>query len=355
MPYMNGLYGNPSSVHRYGRLARNALEQARVQVAQLVGAQPRQVIFTSGGTEANNFALRGVLCRLSPASFAVSSIEHASILAPARLMAKQGWQLDELRVNCDGRLLTSALLSALTDATKFVSIMSANNETGVIQDIGGLVAAAKADKPELIFHSDACQLAGKAALNFAQLDLDLMSISSHKIYGPQGVGALVVKSRVDLAPLIVGGGQERQQRSGTENLACLVGFGMAAEVAGEKIRLRAEHCYALKKQLIERLQSLPGVSIFSQHENSLANTLMFALRGIEGETLLMQLDKKGFAVSSGSACDSGSSEPSHVLLAMSVEPEIAKSAIRVSFGEQNTREEVSQFIDALTDIRQQFT
>jgi len=352
MPYMSGLYGNPSSVHRYGRLTRDALEQARMQVASLVGAQAKEIIFTSGGTEANNLAITGVLANRKKSRFAISAIEHASLMAPSRLMVEQGWQLDMIPVDAQGIVTDNALKAAISDTTQMVSVMAANNETGVLQSLSTLVDNAKNVKSDVLFHSDACQLAGKMPINFAALRLDLLSLSSHKLYGPQGAGALVVGSHVDLAPLIVGGGQEKQKRSGTENLLAIVGFGAAAELAARQMQQRKSHVSELQTQLIEQLKVLQGIVIFSLEAPRLPNTVMFAMSGIEGESLLMQLDRKGFAVSSGSACDSGSTEPSHVLLAMSVKPEIAKGAIRVSFGEQNTNDDVFQLIEALRDIKQ---
>jgi len=354
MPYMTGLYGNPSSVHRYGRLTRDALEQARMQVANLLGAQPQEVIFTSGGTEANNLAIRGVLANAPQTDFAISAIEHASVMAPAQLMAKQGWQLNTIPVSSQGVVKADELQAAITESTQLLSVMAANNETGVLQNIAKLVEAAKAVKSDVLFHSDACQMVGKMPINFAKTKLDLMSLSSHKLYGPLGAGALVVKSHVDLAPLIVGGGQEKQRRSGTENLLALVGFGAAAELAATEVTRRQTHLMGLQTQLVEQLKNMQGVTVFSQAVARLPNTLMFALNAIDGEMLLMQLDKKGFAVSSGSACDSARTDPSHVLLAMDVKPETAKGAIRVSFGEQNTSDDVLQLIKALNDIKQQF-
>lgn len=354
MPYMTGLYGNPSSVHRFGRLTRDALEQARMQVANLVGAQPKEVVFTSGGTEANNLAIHGVLANRLKSGFAISDIEHASLIAPSKLMVERGWQLDMIPVNSQGVVTSEALQTVVNDTTQMVSVMAANNETGVLQDLSDLVDKAKSLSKNVIFHSDACQMAGKIPLDFAQLKLDLMSLSSHKLYGPLGAGALVVGSHVDLAPLIVGGGQEKQKRSGTQNLLSLVGFGAAAELAARDMQQRQNHVFELQTKLVEQLREMQGVEVFSQDVACLPNTVMFSLTGIEGEALLMLLDRKGFAVSSGSACDSGNAEPSHVLLAMSVKPEVAKGAIRVSFGEQNTSDDVFQFIEALEDIKQQF-
>jgi len=354
MPYLKGIYGNPSSVHRFGRLTRDALEQARMQVANLLGAQPKDVIFTSGGTEANNLAIRGTLiAQATKSEFAISAIEHASLIAPSKLMTEQGWRLNTIPVDSQGVVTEQALQASLTDTTQLVSIMAANNETGVLQEIGALVESAKAINPGMLFHTDACQVAGKMPINFAELKLDLMSVSSHKLYGPLGAGALVVAGHVDLAPQIVGGGQEKQKRSGTENLLSIVGFGAAAELASRTLQQRQSAMFELQTQLIESLKTMQGVSLFSLDAPRLPNTVMFAMNGIDGEALLMQLDRKGFAVSSGSACDSGKTDPSHVLLAMGVAAQTARGSIRVSFGEQNTRHDVQQFIAALDEIKQQ--
>jgi len=354
MPYMTGLYGNPSSVHRFGRLTRDALEQARMQVANLLGAQPKEVIFTSGGTEANNLAIRGGLTTNPVKSqFAISAIEHASLIAPSKLMTEQGWRLNTIPVDSQGVVTEKALQESIADTTQLVSIMAANNESGVLQDIGALVESAKVINRKLLFHTDACQIIGKMPINFAELKLDLMSVSSHKLYGPLGAGALVVAGHVDLAPQIVGGGQEKQKRSGTENLMSIVGFGAAAELASGVMQQRQSAALDLQTRLIESLKTMQGVTIFSLDAPRLPNTVMFALSGIDGEALLMQLDRKGFAVSSGSACDSGKTDPSHVLLAMSVAAQTARGAIRVSFGEQNTSDDVQQFIAALDEIKQQ--
>ncbi len=354
MPYMSGIYGNPSSVHRFGRMTRDALEQARSQVATLAGAQTSEVVFTSGGTEANNLAIKGTLANLRPGRFAVSAIEHACLLEPARQMEKQGWPLDMIPVNTQGQVDVDNLPSVIHADTRLMSVMAANNETGVLQDIAALVKQARSLNGEILCHSDACQIAGKLPISFSELQLDLMSMSSHKLYGPQGAGALIVSRHVDLAAQISGGGQEKNRRSGTENLAAIVGFGAAAEIAAATMEQRRQHTLALQQQLIEQLQQLQDVVVFSVDVPRLPNTVQFSVPGIDGETLLMQLDRKGFAVSSGSACDSGKTDPSHVLMAMSVDREIARGAIRVSFGEQNTGEQVSQFVEALVSIRQQF-
>ncbi len=354
MPYMTGIYGNPSSVHRFGRLVRNALDQARAQVASLVDAEVNQVVFTSGGTEANNLAIKGTLKGLQPGRFAIGSTEHACLIEPAQYIARQGWYLDMIPVNAQGQVVVDNLPTSIAADTQLMSVMAANNETGVLQDIAALVDRARQINPQILIHSDACQMAGKLPFSYREAGLNLMSLSSHKIYGPQGAGALIVDRRVDLQPQIIGGGQESTRRSGTENLAAIVGFGAAAELAQQRLEQRAQHTSSLRVQLVTALQAMTGVVIFSNEVACLPNTLQFSVEGIDGETLLMQLDRQGFAVSSGSACHSERAEPSHVLLAMGVETQLARGAIRVSFGEQNTTQEVSQFIEALESIRQQF-
>lgn len=354
LPYMSGIYGNPSSVHRFGRLARNALEHARTQVASLLGAQPNQVVFTSGGTEANNLAIKGGAGSLETGRYAISAIEHASLMGPAQQVQQAGWQLDMIPVNTQGQVEVDTLGDVIRPDTRLMSIMAANNETGALQDVSGLVESARSINPEIICHSDACQLAGKLPVSFESLRLDLMTVSSHKLYGPQGAGALIVSRHIDLVPQITGGGQESNRRSGTENLAAIVGFGAAAELAMTRMEQRRQQVAALQQQLLQQLDAMAGVTVFSRQVPRLPNTVQFSVEGIDGETLLMQLDRKGFAVSSGSACNSAKTEPSHVLMAMGVDAQTARGAIRVSFGEQNTDEQVAQFVEALVSIRQQF-
>jgi len=348
MPYLQSVYGNPSSVHRYGRLTRDAIEQARVQVARLAGAQPGQVIFTSGGTEANNLAINGPLAHRTPARLAVSKIEHASLMEAAKNLSHSGWQLDLIDVDASCRVIEEQLTSALHADTQLVSVMLANNETGVLQDIDKLAGLAR-DKG-VLFHTDASQAAGKIALDFAASGVHLMTLSAHKMYGPQGAGALIADRSVELKPLISGGGQERGLRSGTENIAAIVGFGMAAELAMQGLQQRAEQLQALRDALVVALSQLDPVTLFAQDARRLPNTVQFAVDGFTGETLLMQLDRKGIAVSSGSACHSGQAEPSHVLLAMGINEMTARNAIRVSFGRENTAEDVKQMMDALNQI-----
>lgn len=348
LPYMQLVFGNPSSVHRYGRLTRDALELARSQVANLVGAQPGQVIFTSGGTEANNLAIRGPLSVKTPGRLAVSAIEHASVMDTAKALGQEGWLLDVIAADSNCRIQASALDDAVHSDTQLVSVMMANNETGTIQNIEVLSGMCR-DKG-VLFHTDASQAAGKIPVNFSSAGVSLMTVSSHKLYGPQGVGALIADRAIELKPVLYGGGQERGLRSGTENIAGVVGFGKAAELASQHMEDRARQMIKLRDELVMRLEAIAGITVFAKDSERLPNTVQFAVEGFEGETLLMQLDKKGIAVSSGSACHSGQTEPSHVLLAMGVPSNVARSAIRVSFGKDNKPEEVNQFMDALQNI-----
>lgn len=342
-PYLSGAFGNPSSQHSYGRQARAAVEQAREQVARLVNAGRATVVFTSGGTEANNLALTGAAAALPAGGLAISAVEHSSVLAPARALAARGWRLSLIRPDPQGRITPEALAGALAPQTRLVSIMAANNETGVVQDLAALVAAAG----EAVIHTDAVQAAGKIELDFTGSGVHMMSLSAHKLQGPKGVGALVLRKSLDLEPQLLGGGQEAGLRAGTENVAGIVGFGAAAELALRERAARAAHCEALRIRLEAQLRMLDGVEIFGAAAPRLSNTVFFAVAGIDGATLLLRLDQAGFAASSGSACASARPEPSHVLLAMGVERERAFGAIRVSVGADNTAEQMDAFAEAL--------
>lgn len=338
--------GNASSRHAPGRAARAAVERAREQVAALAGTTPRNVVFTSGGTEANNLALKGFAATWQSGSLLVGAVEHSSVLAPARDLATRGWRLHEVAPDRDGRVAPDALMAALAPDTRLVSLMWANNETGVIQDIAA--CAALAAERGIVFHTDAVQAAGKIAIDAGLPGIRLMSLSAHKLGGPQGVGALIVDAAVDIAPLLHGGGQEGGRRSGTENLAGIVGFGRAAELAATRLDA-AGALIALRSRLEDGLAVLPGVEIYGRAVERLPNTVFFAVEGIDGATLLLMLDDAGYAVSSGSACGSGRPEPSHVLLAMGVDRERAYGALRVSLGPDNRAEDVDGFVAALRE------
>ncbi|MDH5257807.1 MAG: cysteine desulfurase [Gammaproteobacteria bacterium] len=342
MPYLQSCYANPSSVHKQGRVAREAIDKAREQVAQLVNAHPSQVIFTSGGTEANNLAIKGSIRGMGISRLVTGATEHPSVRDVSNYFAAST-ELNVLSVDEQG-LINIDELSRFSSSKipTLISVMMANNETGVIQDIASIAARFKNDGH--IFHTDAVQAAGKIKVDFGKLNVNLMSLSAHKIYGPKGIGALIFDKCIDLEPMMHGGGQEKKRRSGTENVAAIVGFGKAAELARLNIESNAQEIKNLQVYFEDQLQQLNGVVIFSEKANRLNNTTFFGLPGIDGETLLMQLDAQGVAVTSGSACASTSLAPSHVLMAMGVSEQIARSAIRVSFGLQNTKAEIDQLI-----------
>jgi len=346
LPWLRGAYGNPSSVHAPGRAARAALEQAREQVAALACAHPSQVIFTSGGTEANNAALKGVTARMAASRLAVSAVEHASVQQPAAALRRLGWTVETIPVKNQGEVTAQAVTAALRADTCLVSVMMANNETGVVNDIASIAEVVRA--AGAVLHTDAVQALGKLPVDFSASGAHLMSISAHKLYGPKGVGALLVDKAVELEPLLHGGGQEKSRRGGTENLAGIVGFGRAAELAQAELPARQERMSVLRQRLEQGLQAqLPQAVVFAAGAERLPNTAFLALPGIDGETLLLELDRQGIALSSGAACGSGYSEPSHVLQAMGVTAEIARCAVRVSFGAGNTEHDVDTLIAAL--------
>ena len=344
LPWMQTQSGNPTSRHIFGRSARNAIEHARTQVAEACGAYASQVIFTASGTEANNFAIKGIAANQPATQILYSAIEHPCVSRPAMTMGQQGWKSSPLSVDSNGAIDFDELTNKLALPTSLVSVMLANNETGVIQEVAGIAEIAR--KNGALMHTDAVQGLGKLKLSFTDLNVHAMTISSHKIHGPQGAAALILDKRVDIEPLLHGGGQERGLRSGTENVAAIVGFGMACELAIANLNAFANHTQKLRAQFEQGLASL-NAEIFGNQASRLPNTSFFAIEGIEGETLVMALDRQGFAVASGSACSSDSTEPSHVLLAMGVSPDLARSAVRVSLGAHNTAQQVADLLNAL--------
>ncbi|WP_018228770.1 cysteine desulfurase family protein [Methyloversatilis universalis] len=343
LPWLGARFGNASSRHEYGRAARRAIDDARAQVAAAVGAHPTEVVFTSGGSEANNLFVKGAAARMKPGLVQVSAIEHPCVREPARQLVRAGWTLAELPADAEGRVQVDAL-----DArAQLVSVMTANNETGVLQDIPAFAAAAK--RLGAWLHTDAVQALGKIPLDFRALGVAAMTLSAHKIGGPQGAGALVLDKRVDLEPLIAGGGHERGLRSGTENIAAIVGFGVACEEAVAALGARREAMQA-QRALIERCVAEQGGSVFGAGAERLPNTCYFALPGIDGETLVGKLDRAGFAVASGAACSSASPEPSRTLTAMGVAADLARGAVRVSVGASTTMQDVNEFCGALARV-----
>jgi cysteine desulfurase len=344
LPFMTNQHGNPTSRHSFGRTARAAVEHAREQVAAAVGAYATQIVFTASGTEANNFAVHGICSNLDAGQILTSAIEHPCVSRPALAMQTCGWKAHSIHVDSNCNINIAHLQKLLEAPTNLVSVMLANNETGAIQDIAKVAEIAREYKAYV--HTDAVQALGKIPVDFFALNVHAMTISSHKIGGPLGAGALVLDKRIDIQPLLYGGGQERGLRSGTENVAAIVGFGAACELAVSNLTAFDMHTESLRKHLETGLNKLNAI-VFGHHGLRIPNTSFFSLRNIEGETLVTALDKAGFAVASGSACSSDSDKPSHVLMAMGVDEDLARGAIRVSFGMSNTLEQVQHFLVAL--------
>jgi cysteine desulfurase len=347
LPYLAAQYGNASSRHEYGRAARRAIDEARQRVACAVGAHPTEVVFTSGGSEANNLFIKGAAACLAPGTVAISAIEHPCVREPVKQLVRAGWRLREIAVDENCRVASADFRAALEEKPGLVSVMLANNETGAVQDI--YVLAEQVKFTRAWFHTDAVQAFGKRPLDFRALNgagVHALTLSAHKLGGPKGAGALVLDKRVDLQPLIAGGGHERGLRSGTENVAAIVGFGLAAELAVARLDVRTTHLQALRAELEAGLLAR-GATIFAGAAQRLSNTSYFAFAGIDGETLVGKLDRAGFAVAAGAACSSAGPESSKVLVAMGIEPSIARGAVRVSLGADNTCSHVRDFLAAL--------
>ena len=346
LPWLQQQTGNPTSRHGFGRSARDAIEYARTQVAQACGAYANQVIFTGSGTEANNFAIKGMAASQPASQILTSAIEHPCVSRPALAMQTLGYTSQKIAVDNQGKVDLVQFKNQLKTPTGLVSVMLANNETGVVQHVAEIAQLARASGA--LVHTDAVQALGKIDVNFTDLNVHAMTVSSHKIHGPQGAAALILDKRVDIQPLLEGGGQERGLRSGTENVAAIVGFGLACELAANNVASYQAHTQALRDQFEQGLAALK-VSIFGNQVARLSNTSFFAVNDIEGETLVMALDRQGYAVASGSACSSDSTEPSHVLLAMGIHADVARGAVRVSFSAKNTARQVADFLAILNN------
>ncbi len=347
LPYLRGEFGNASSRHEFGTVARKAVDTAREQVAALVGVQPGQVVFVSGGTEANNLFVKGAAACLKPTQVAVSAIEHPCVAKPAQDLGRQGWKVRQLAVTRDGTIDLGDIDGALKAPTGLVSVMLANNETGVIQDVAAV--AERARRAGAWMHTDAVQALGKMPVDFNSLGVHAMTLSAHKLYGPKGAGALIVDKRLELKPVIHGGGHERGLRSGTENVPAIVGFGAACELAAGRMAELGVRLEALRARLEKGLHEM-GAVIFGERAARVPNTTYFALPGIDGEALVIELDKAGFAVAAGAACSSTSTDPSATLLAMGVAPESARGAVRLSTGAGNAADEVDGFLRTLSGV-----
>jgi len=338
MPYLTEEFGNASSIYGLGQRARQAIDQARDEVAAFYGVVAKEVIFTSGGTEGDNFALRGIAERNADRGrhIITSTIEHDAVLRSAEALERDGFEVTRLRVDRFGLVDRAALSEALRPDTILVSIMHANNEVGTIEPIRELVAVTR-ERSDAYFHTDAVQSTGKIPVRVDELGVDLLSMSAHKLHGPKGVGCLVVRSGVRVEPQLHGGGHERNRRAGTENVAGIVGLAKAVGIASRDLTTNTAHLTTLRDRLIAGvLDRIPGAALTGHPQQRLPHHASFLFAGVEGESLLLQLDMDGIAASSGSACTSGSLEASHVILALGYPRERALGSLRLSVGKGNT-------------------
>lgn len=351
MPYLKDIYSNPSSVYRFAQESKRAVEEARSLLAQLLGAQPGEIVFTSGGTESDNAAIKGVVfaCRNNRRHIITSSIEHHAVLRSCQAMEKLGFEVTYLGVNKQGLIDLEELENSIKDTTVLVSIMHTNNEVGMIQPIKKIADICR--KKEVYFHSDAVQAVGKVDIDVEALGVDLLSLSGHKFYGPKGVGALYIKKGVKFFSLLHGGGHERGRRSGTENVAGIVGLGEAARLAMIEMKDDEKRIRVLRDKLEAGIkEKIPEIKINGHLRKRIYNTLNICIRHIEGESILINLDFEGVCASSGSACTSGSLEPSHVLLAMGLPADVAHGSLRMSLGKYTCDEDINKVLTVLPPI-----
>lgn len=350
-PYFTELFGNPSSIYSIGRESKKAVENARAQIAECLGANPQEIYFTGSGTEADNWAIKGVAYanRKKGKHLITSAIEHHAVLHAFDFLKKEGFEVTYLPVDEKGLVNPKDLEAAIRPDTTLVSIMLANNEIGTIQPIKELAAIAK--EKGVIFHTDAVQAMGNIDVKVNDLNVDLLSMSAHKFYGPKGVGALYIRKGVKIDSFMHGGAQERNRRAGTENVPGVVGMAAALKLAYENLENYNKHLRKLSDRLIDGvMEKIPYVRLNGDREKRLPGNVNFSFQFIEGESLLLMLDMKGIQASSGSACTSGSLDPSHVLLAIGLPHEIAHGSLRITFGEENTEEDVDYIIDNLVEI-----
>lgn len=351
LPFMGEYFGNPSSVHSFGREVKKAIEEAREKVANLIGAKPEEIIFTSGATESDNHAIFGIAKANEKKGnhIITTNIEHHAVGDTCEILEKMGYQVTYLPVDENGLISPKQVEEAITDKTVLVTIMHGNNEIGTIQPIKEIGEVVKAKG--VYFHTDAVQTTGQIPVDVNDLKVDLMSISAHKMYGLKGVGALYLRKGTKLGKFIYGGAQERRRRSGTENIVGIISLGKAAEIAQKELEQRVAHNTRLRDKLIDGiLEKIPHVRLNGDRVHRLPNNVNISFQYVEGESLLLTLDLKGIAASSGSACTSGSLDPSHVLLAIGLSHEIAHGSLRLTMGRDNTEEDIDYVLEVLPEI-----
>ena len=357
LPYFSQFFGNPSSIHTVGQEARYALDESRDRVADVLHSRAREVVFTGGGTESDNAAINGVGVALRETGnhIITSSAEHHAVLHACQNIESQGFDVTYLPVDDFGMIQPEAVYNAINDRTTLVSIMYANNEIGTINPIPEISAMVQQRAREMertiVMHTDAVQAAGFLDLDVRRLGVDMLSLSGHKFYGPKGTGVLYIKRGTPFLPLIIGGGQERERRAGTENIPAIVGISIALKLADAQRETISAHCAALSERIIQEvLENVPGSRLNGHQSQRLPNNVNFSFEGVEGEPILLGLDIEGIAASSGSACSSGSLEPSHVLLALGQSAELARGSLRLTLGKDNTEEDVDQLLEVLVDL-----
>ena len=346
IPFLKEQYGNPSSIHRYGRLTRKAIHKARKQIASIINADPAEILITSGGTESNNTALVGISSQFPSSQIITSSIEHDAILEPCKKLNSNGFHVDYLPVDNLGMIDTSDLQNIISEKTSLVSVMFGNNEVGTIQPIAKI--AKICHKNKVLFHTDAVQAVGKLSVDVKELGADLLSISSHKLHGPKGIGALYIKDGVKIDPIILGGGQEFRLRSGTENVASIVGFGQACEIAQNNLSENISFVKKLQTLLIKKVvDEIPETTFNGHSESRLSNNTHFTFLGVNGEDLIIKLDEYGIAASTGSACSVNTQKASHVLESMGFSLEQITGSLRLTIGIFNTENEINETVEIL--------
>jgi len=351
-PYLTDAFGNASSPHHYGRLAKQALERSRVIAAEAIAAKPEEIIFTSGGTESDNLAIRGIAYHRGKGHIIASSVEHHAVLKTCQALERAGFRTTYLPVDRHGRVDPNEVKRSIRKDTVLISLMFANNETGVMQPVAEIGSIAQ--EYSILFHCDAVQGIGKSAIDVEEMCINLLSLSSHKIYGPQGIGGLYVRDGTELSPIITGGHHERGLRPGTENIAAIVGFAQALNIAIDEIDIYRVRVASLRDKLeSELLDRIDRVEIHGAQAERLPHTSSVGFSSVEAESIFLHLDLKGIAASSGSACTTGDPEPSHVLSAMGISPELARGSIRISLGRENTEEEVDYTVSVLKDAIKQ--